>query len=99
MFTKQQPVTNLQIIFVSDNSITIAWDKAPGAASSYIVFKPSSLPDQYYKVAESFTQVTSFTINDLAQGSEYAIKVFTGEKGLFSFERHWCVADHILRDL
>ena len=81
VFGKQAPVTNLRITDQSNHSLTVAWEYAPGASSSYVFAKPTELPDSYYKVAKSFTQINSVVIRNLQSGIDYDIKVFTGDKG------------------
>ena len=79
----QQPVDNLHIKKSTVNSITVAWEKASGASSSYIIIKTEGFGNEYFKTAKSFTQVESVTIHNLMAATSYVIKVYTGSKGKY----------------
>ena len=82
-YSKQQPVKNLRVIDQANQSLTIAWDYATGASSSYVIFKPFSMTDEYFKAAISFTQINTLVINGLQSATEYVIRVFTGKEGKY----------------
>jgi len=82
-YALQQPVQNLRVTDASENSLTVAWDPAAGASSSYILIKPTGYSDEYYKVAKEFTQVESHEIRNLMSGMSYTIKLLTGKEGKY----------------
>ena len=85
-YALQQPVTNLQVTSVTEMSITISWDDAAGATSSYVMAKPiEAIGDQYYRMACSYIQINTCTVSKLQAGTKYSIKVFTGQLG--NYER------------
>lgn len=84
-FVLQPPVSNVRILESTNTSFIVAWDPAVGATSSFVLIKPSIMDDQYYRVVYEFIQRTSCRIDYLTEGTQYTIKVFTGDHG--NYER------------
>ena len=82
-YALQQPVSNLRITDQAEHSLTIAWDMAAGASSSYVVIRPTGYGDEYSKAVTEFTQVESIVIRNLIANTSYTIQVFTGREGKY----------------
>lgn len=84
VYYKQLPVSNLDVVGVTESSLTVEWDAAQGVTDySLVLIKRTSLSDGYYSTAKSFLpgEISSFTIRDLASGTSYTIKVVSGRDG------------------
>jgi len=81
LYALQQPVTDLRVTESTNSSLTLSWVEAAGATASYVLIKPEGLGDEYYKSVLQFTQINTCTINNLAAGRRYVVKVYTGSKG------------------
>ncbi len=98
-YVMQLPVTNLRITASTNNSLSVAWNDAPGTnayrsrmleggegtgtGAAYVIIKPSGATDLYYKIAKKYVQINSCTIGQLAAGTSYTIKVFAGHFGVY----------------
>ncbi len=75
--TKLSAVSGFKVSSVSKNSVKLTWNKVSGA-QGYIVYKYDASKKNYVRVAKTSTNVNSYTVSRLSEGTSYtfAIKAY-----------------------
>jgi len=83
VYRKQPTVSNLRMVETTELSLKVAWDTAHYLTFFYILVKRTVLGDQYYNIAKQFLpgEISSYTIEGLAAGTSYTVKVVSGQNG------------------
>lgn len=87
IYRKPVTPTSVMVIESTESSLSIAWDvELPAMAYYSIHLKHAALTDIYYRAVKTYLpkDITTHTIEGLASGTSYSIKLIIGQDGLFN---------------
>ena len=81
------PPSNLQVVEVSESSLSVAWDIVQAQQPEYVIvlFKGTALSDGYNNTAKSFlpSKISTIAIRGLASGTSYTVKKVSVRDGQY----------------